>query len=102
MQLRSVLLGVLNRAIAGLLEMLITRRLLLCEYQRRLRLLHLRLVGGNLRLLYVELRVDVFDAGLSGGDLRLRLRKRDAIVAVIETGDHLAGGDMFVVGDGDG
>ncbi len=101
-QLRGVLLGVLNGAIAGLLQVLVARRLLLREHQRRLRLIHLRLVGADLRLLHVELRVDVLDAGLRGRDLRLRLLERDAIVAVVDAGDHVAGGDMLVVGDRDG
>ena len=82
--------------------MLVARRLLLGEHQRRLRLIHLRLVGGDLCLLHVELRVDVLDAGLRGRDLRLGLRERDAIVTIIDAGDHVAGFDMLVVGDGDG
>jgi hypothetical protein len=30
------------------------------------------------------------------------LREGDTVVAVVEMGDNLAGGDMFIVGDGDG
>jgi hypothetical protein len=85
-----------------LLQVLVARRLLLGEHQRGLRLIHLRLVGGNLGLLHIELRVDVLDAGMRGRDLCLGLCECDAIVAVIDAGDHLARGDMFVVGDGDG
>ena len=102
MQLRGVLLGVLNGAVAGLLQMLVARRLLLREHQRRLRLIHLRLVGADLRLLHVELRLDVLDAGPRGPDLGLRLFERDAIVALVDAGNHVPGGDMLVVGDRDG
>ncbi len=35
-----------------------------------------------------DLRVDVVDAGLRGRDLRLRLVERDAVVAVVDAGDH--------------
>ena len=63
-ELRGILLFVLNGAIAGLPEVLVPRRLLLGEHQRGLGLLDLRLVGGDLRLLDLELRVDVLDAGL--------------------------------------
>jgi hypothetical protein len=37
-----------------------------------------------------------------GRDLRLRLIECRAIVTVIDAGDHIAGLDMLVVGDGDG
>src|ERR1700727_568591 len=99
MQLRRVLLGVLNAAVAGLLQMLVALRLLLREHQRRLRLIHLSLVGADLRLLYVELRLDVLDAGPRGPDLGLRLFERDAIVALVDAGNHVPGGDMLVIGD---
>jgi hypothetical protein len=67
-----------------LLQVLVARRLLLGEHQRRLRLVHLSLVGGNLRLLDIELRVDVLDAGVSGRHLRLRLFERDAEITIVE------------------
>ena len=67
-----------------MLQVLVARRLLLGEHQRRLRLVHLRLVGGNLRLLDIELRVDVLDAGVSGRHLRLRLFERDAEITIVE------------------
>ena len=102
MQLRGELLGVLNRAIACVLQVLEALRLLLCEHQCRLRLIHLRLVGADLCLLHVELRIDILDVGLRRRDLRLRLLERRAKVTVIDTGDHVAGFDMLVVGDGDG
>jgi hypothetical protein len=60
------------------------------------------LVGIDLRLLHFELRIDVFDAGLRSRDLRVRLIESDAIVAVVDPGDHVVGGNMLVVGDGDG
>ncbi len=99
MQLSRVLLGVLNAARALLRQVLVARRLLLREHQRRLRLIDLRLAGGDLRLLDGDLRVDVLDAGLRGRHLRLRLGKRDAVVALVDAGDHVAGGDVLVVGD---
>jgi hypothetical protein len=69
----QVLLSILNGAGTRLLQFLVALRLLLREHQRRLSLVELRLVGVDLRLLHLELRVDVFDAGLRGRDLRLRL-----------------------------
>lgn len=51
MQLRGVLLGVLDRAVAGLLEVLVALRLPLREHQRRLRLIHPGPVGADLGLL---------------------------------------------------
>ena len=39
---------------------------------------------------------------MRGCDLRLRPLERDAIVAVIDAGDHVVSGDMLVVSDGDG
>ena len=82
--------------------MLVSHRLLLREHQCRLRLIHLRLVGADLCLLHLQLRVDVLDAGLRGRDLCLRLIERDAVIAVVDAGDHVAGGDVLVVGDRDG
>jgi hypothetical protein len=73
MQLRGVLLGILNSAVARLLEVLVALRLLLREHKRGLSLVHLRLVGADLCLLHAELRIDVLDAGLRRRDLRLRL-----------------------------
>ena len=51
--------------------MFVALRLLLREHQSGLRLLHLRLVGADLRLLDVDLRIDVLDVGLRRRDLRL-------------------------------
>ena len=101
-QLGGPLLVVLNGAITRLGQMLVSHRLLLREHQCRLRLIHLRLVGADLCLLHLELRVDVLDAGLRGRDLRLGLLERDAIIAVVDAGDHVASGDVLVVGDRDG
>jgi hypothetical protein len=39
---------------------------------------------------------------LRGGDLRLRLLERNPIIAVVDAGDHVASGDVLVVGDRDG
>jgi hypothetical protein len=88
-ELRGILLFVLNGAIAGLPEVLVPRCLLLGKDQRRLRLVYLRLVGADLGLLHIELGIDVLDAGLRGCDLRLRLLECDAIVAVVDAGDHV-------------
>ena len=52
-QLRAVLLGILDGARASFRQFLISRVLLLSEHQRRLRLLDLRLVGADLRLLHI-------------------------------------------------
>jgi hypothetical protein len=101
MQLRGVLLSVLNAAIACLLQVLVACCLLLREHQRRLRLIHLRLVRADLCRLHIQLRVAILDAGLRGRDLRFRLLKRDAVIAVIYAGDHVASGDVLVVGDRD-
>ena len=79
--------------------MLVTLRLLLRENQRRLRLLQLGMAGVDLRLLDVELRVDVFDAGLGCRDLRIGLLERYAVIAVVDAGDHVAVGNVLVVGD---
>jgi hypothetical protein len=100
-QLRAVLLGILDGAGAFLRQFLIARVLLLREHQRRLCLLDLRLVGADLRLLHLELRVDVLDAGLRRRHLRLGLIECDAVIAVVDAGDHVAGGDVIVIGDGD-
>ena len=80
--------------------MLIASRLLLCEHQRRLRLIDLSLACIDLRMLHGDLGVDVLDGGLRGVHLRLRLVQRDAVIAVIDAGDHAACGDVLVVGDG--
>lgn len=98
--LRRPLLRVLDGARACPRQILIARGLLLREDQRRLRLFHLGLAGGDLCLLYVELRVDVPDAGLSARHLRLRLIERDPIVALVDLRDHIAGVDVLVVGYG--
>jgi len=50
----------------------------------------------------LQLRVDVLDAGLRGRHLRLGLIERDAVIAVVNARNHVAGGDMLVIGDGNG
>ena len=94
-------MSVLNAAIACLLQVLVACRLLLREYQRRLSLIHLRVVGADLCRLHIQLRIAVLDAGLRGRDLCLRLLKRGAVIAVIDAGDHVASGHVLVVGDRD-
>ena len=81
-------------------QVLVARRLLLREHQRRLRLLHLRLACADLRLLHVDLRVDVLDVGLRAPRPAPRACcERDAVVAIVDARDHVAGGDVLVVGD---
>ena len=41
----------------------------------------------------------LLDAGLRGGDLRLGLVERDAVVAIVDARDHVARRDVLVVGD---
>jgi hypothetical protein len=96
-QLGSILLGILHRAGASLCQRLVTRRLLLREDEVRLRLLHLCLVGVDLRLLDRDLRVNVLDIGLRGRNLRLGLREGDAIIALVDAREHVAGGEVLVV-----
>jgi hypothetical protein len=102
MKLRCPLLGVLHSACAIPRQSVVTGSLLLCESQASLRLLHLRVALGHLGLLDGGLCIDVLDAGLRGRHLRLRLLQRDAVVAIVDAGDHVAGGDMLIVGDRDG
>jgi len=102
MQLRGVLLGILNAARELCLrQILVARRLLLCEHQRRLLLGQLCLVGGDLGLLHIRLRIDGFDVGLRGNHLRVGLVQRCAVSAIVDAGDHLAGGHMPIVGNRD-
>jgi len=70
----------------------VARRLLLGEHQRRLHLFYLCLIGADLCLLPTELRVDGLDVGLRSG--HLRLLERDAVIAIVDTCDHAAGGDV--------
>ena len=91
-KLRVVLLRALHRAGAGSSQVPGIGRLLLREHQRRLGLLDLRIGSLDLRFLHRDLRVDVVDVGLRRRDLRVRLLERDAIVAVVDAGDHLARG----------
>ena len=99
MQLGRKLLGVLHRARASLRQRPVTSRLLLCEYEVRLRLLHLCLAGIDLRLLDTGLRLNVLDIGLRGRHLRLGLVEGNAVVARVDARDHVAGGDVLVVRD---
>jgi hypothetical protein len=101
-QPRGVPLGVLNGARESRRrQLLVALRLLLSKHQRRLRLVDLCLIGMDLRLLHNDLRVDILDVGPRGGDLSLSLGKRIAVITVVDPRDHLAGGDVLVVGDRD-
>jgi len=44
----------------------------------------------------------LFENGLIVRQLRLRLIERDTIIAVVNAHDHVAAGDMLIVGDGHG
>ena len=102
LKLRRVLLGILHRARTVVGQVLVARRLLLREGQVGLRLPHLRLALGHLGLLHADLGLDVLNAGLRTGHLRLGLGKCEAVIAIVDAGDHGAGGDMRVVGDRNG
>ena len=94
-------MGVLNGPRDRVRQVLVARRLLLREHQRRLRLVHLCLVSGDLGLLHIDLRIDVRDTGVCSGHLRLRLGERRAVCAIVNARDHPAGVDMLIVGDRD-
>src|SRR5258708_22026896 len=98
-QLRAILLGVLYSACAVSSELLVARRLLLRKHERRLRLLNLILARVDLGPLHGNLRVNILNAGLRGSYLCARLCKRDAVVAIINAGDHAPCGNVLVVGD---
>jgi len=101
LQLRGVILGVLNGARDCLCQVLIPRRLLLCKHQGRLCLVHLCLVGADLGLLHSQLCIDVLNIGPCGGHLRPGLGEGGAVGAIVDAGDHISGIDMLVVGDRD-
>ncbi len=101
-QLRGVLLGVLDAARELCLrQILIARRLLLCEHQRRLLLAQLRLVRVDLGLLHGQLRINVFDVGLRSGHLRYSLGKCRAISTIVDASDHITSVDMLIVSNRD-
>ena len=77
--------------------MLVALRLLLCKHQRRLRLVDLCLIGVDLCLLHNELCIDGLDARSRGRHLRLCHIKCIVVIALVDLGDHLASGDVFVV-----
>jgi hypothetical protein len=64
-------------------------------------LINLRLVGADLCLLHNDLRIDILYIGQRGGYLRPRFGKRVAVIAAVDSRDHLAGDDVLVVGDRD-
>src|SRR5258706_408415 len=98
-QLRAILLSILYSACAFLSEVLVAIRLLLGEHERRLRLLNLSLARVDLGPLHGNLRINILNAGLGSSDLCARLCKRDAVVAIINAGDHASCGNVLVVGD---
>ena len=100
MQLRCVLLRILNAAKPIFRQGLIARRLLLCEHERPLRLMQLCLVGADLSLLDSGLRVDVLNARLSLLHRGLSLTDRDRVVRRIDGYQEIAFVNVFVVGDG--
>ena len=93
-----------NRALLSRRPTLIDERLVaspgdLREFEVRLRLVHLRLTGGDLRVLRGDLRVDALDAGFRPRHLPLGLGEGVAIIALVDLSDHVAFVDMLVVGD---
>ncbi len=98
-ELRIILLRVLDGAGAFFRQLLVTRLLLLGEHQPRPRLILLRPARLDLRALHGDLRIDVADAGRGDADLGLRLFDGDAVVARVDAADRGAGQDMLVVGD---
>ena len=93
-----------NRALLSRRPSLIDERLVASpgdfdQFQVRLRLRHLRLTGGDLRVLRGDLRVDALDAGFRPRHLPLGLGEGVAIIALVDLGDHVAFVDMLVVGD---
>jgi len=101
-QLRGVLLGVLNAARELCLrQVLVARRLLLREHQRRLLLVQLCLVRVDLGLLHVQLRIDVFDVGLRGSHLRYSMSKCCAISTIVDASDQISSVDMLIVDNWD-
>ena len=50
----------------------------------------------------LDLRIDVLDVGLRGRHLRLGLGERGAVIAIVDAGDHVAGCDVLIVGDRNG
>jgi hypothetical protein len=101
LQLRRVLLGILNSAGDRVRQVLISVRLLLREHQRRLLLAQLRLVRGDLGLLNSQLRIDVFDVGLRSSHLRFSLSKCCTISAIVDASDHISSIDMLIVSNRD-
>ena len=98
-QRRGVLLGVLDGSRAALGELVVARRLLLGEGERGLGRLDLGLALFDLGLLNLKLSVDAVDVGLRRRRLRLGRGERDAVVAIVDAGDHVARRDVLVVGD---
>jgi hypothetical protein len=74
----------LHGAEAALRQVLVTRGVFFRELQGRLCACNLRLGRFDLRLLDGDLRIDAADAGFRGGDLRLGLFERDAVVALVD------------------
>ena len=81
-------------------QVLIARRLLLREYQRRLRLIHLRLVGVYLCVLDIDLRVDVLHARLRQLHRRLVLTDGDLVVGRVDHHQQITLANVSVVDDG--
>src|SRR5215471_6797837 len=97
--LGAELLGALNGAVALFRQLPIARRLLLGEYERGLRLLHLRLARVDLRLLHGDLRVRVLHVGLRLLHRRLRELHGNLVVRRIDHHQQLALGDELIVDD---
>ena len=92
------MLCALDRPRAALDQIFVARRLLLGEHERGLGLLDLGLAMADLGLLHGDLGVHVADVVLGCGDLCVSPVQRDAIIAIVDTGDDVARRDMLVVG----
>ena len=99
LQLRRVLLGILNGAPAVLRPFPVAARLLLCEDERCLRAINLCLVGADLRLLDGDLRVDVLHARLGLLHRGLGLADGDRVIGRVDDHQQIALVHVLVVDD---
>ena len=96
---RLRLLRVLHAAIAGCGEIGVALVLLLREGLCGSVDIDGRLCCGDHRILNIELRLLARDRRLRGGDIGLGLVERDAEVAIVDPGQHLACLHMLVIAD---
>ena len=99
LQLRRVLLGILNGTPAVLRQLPVAVRLLLCEDERCLRPINLSLVGADLCLLDTDLRVDVLHARLALLHCGLGLTDGDRVIGRVDDHQQIALVHVLVVND---